>query len=342
MYKSLLLVIFGVLVLSACLLVDGRVEQTPQPSTTATHIEIDAEDNGLVVEVPAAPTPQLRNHTPIPKDEVLTENPDVVCGEVFCSLAWPGWMERPISEGLTRMIDRSYPYGSTGGGIYDPHHGVEFLNRHGTPVLAAQEGEVAFAGMDDVIKLGPYWGFYGNTVVLLHPDLLGDGEDIFTLYAHLSEIHVDVGDRVTVGQVIGKVGGTGAAYGPHLHFETRVGTNEYAHTSNPVVWFAPLDDDQHPGTASLAGWITDRGGNPVPEFSLTLEKISSTGGVEAYFYPMTYYTVGMNGHPMLEENFAISDIPAGDYRLAFIYGQLYEFFITLEPGSLGFIKVQLD
>jgi murein DD-endopeptidase MepM/ murein hydrolase activator NlpD len=342
MQKSFFLVLLGIFVLSACLPVEGRVEQEPQPAPTSTLVEIEEVDNAPGIEKPVEHTPEARQPTPVPTNEPQLDSDDVDCGETFCSLIWRGWLERPIGETLTRTIDRSYPYGSTGGGNFDPHHGVEFLNRHGTPVLAAQGGEVVFAGLDDVTRLGPYLGFYGNVVVLYHPDLLGIEDEVFTLYAHLSEIRVDVGDQVEVGEEIGKVGGTGAAYGPHLHFETRVGSNDYAHTVNPVVWFAPLDDAEHPQTASLAGLILDRGGKPVPEFPLTLEKISPSGSVETYFYPMTYFPVGMNGHPVLGENFAMADIPAGDYRLAFIAGRLYEFFFTLEPGSLGLIKVQLD
>lgn len=340
MRKPFLLVIISIFALSACVPVEGEIEAVSQPSPMATRIDLEIDDHTVDVEAPVAlETPAL---TPVPIDKPQPETDEVDCGESFCALNWPGWLERPIGEGLTRTIDRSYPYGSTGDGNFDPHHGVEFLNKHGTSVMAAQAGEVVFAGMDDITKLGPYLGFYGNVVVLLHPDLLGNGDEVFTLYAHLSEISVEVGKQVAVGQIIGKVGGTGAAYGPHLHLETRVSINDYAHTVNPVVWFAPLDDAEHQNTAGLAGLILDRDGTPVPEFPLTLEKLESSGVIEAHYYPMTYYPVGMNAHPLLGENFAVPDIPAGDYRLAFIAGRLYEVFFTLEPGTLGFIKVQLD
>jgi murein DD-endopeptidase MepM/ murein hydrolase activator NlpD len=343
MRRLLLLVLLGILALSACRPAGGWSEQPPLPSPTPTSIIYENNDDDVpLVEEPVERTPLPPEPTPRVDDDPKPEEVDIDCGEIFCTLVWPGWLERPIGEGLTRTIDRSYPYGSTGDGLFDPHHGVEFLNRHGTPVLAVQNGEVIFAGMDDMTRLGPFGGFYGNVVVLQHGDLLGNDKQIFTLYAHLSEIGVEMGDQVALGEELGRVGGTGAAFGPHLHFETRVDINDYAHTVNPVLWFAPLDDTDHQGTAVLAGLILDQGGKPVPEFPLTLEKIAATGEVEGYYYPLTYFPVGMNAHPLLGENFTVPDIPAGDYRLAFISGRLYEVFFTLEPGTLGFIKVQLD
>lgn len=342
MRKHFLLVVIIILgwhFLTACQAVEVQEVDAPQPPAPATP-----------VFTPTATTlPQQPANTPTPfepesleLDEPIFAWDQLDCGDAFCLAAWPGWLERPIGAGGIKMIDRTYPYGSTAGGIYDPHRGVEFQNAYGTPVLAAADGQAVFAGMDDMDKLGPYWQFYGNVVVLRHQGLLTGDRDVYTLYAHLSQIYVDEGDWVNVGAVLGKVGATGAADGPHLHFEVRVDNNDYAHTTNPVLWFPPLDDDEYQGLATLAGVILDRGGTPVPEFSLTLERLSETGEVVAYYYPETYLAVGKNAHPLLGENFAVPDIPAGDYRLALIYGRFYEFFFRLEPGSLGFIKVDLD
>lgn len=328
-----------VLILSACQANEGHVEDLPQPriSPTVVLVEQDAplEEPIKINADSVQPTPYLSEDETADTDELACEAP-------FCLLPWPGWLERPIGEGYIRTIDRSYPYASTGDGNYDLHHGVEFLNKYGSPVLAALEGEVVFAGSDDMDRLGPFWAFYGNVVILQHAGLLPEGVDVFTLYAHLSEVDVFVGQKVTTGEVLGKIGATGAADGPHLHFETRVFSNDYAHTVNPVLWFAPLDDPDHQKTATLAGIILDQWGNPITKFPLTLEKLNQAGAVEAYYYPKTYHPGPVNAHPLLGENFTLPDIPAGNYRLAFIYGRMYEFFFTLEPGMLGFLQIQLD
>lgn len=87
------------------------------------------------------------------------------------------------------------------------HEGTDYAADYGTPVLAAGEGVVVKAG---------YSGGYGNLVELRHAN------GISTRYGHLSAILVRPGTRVSQGQVIGRVGATGLATGPHLHYEFRV------------------------------------------------------------------------------------------------------------------------
>ncbi len=87
------------------------------------------------------------------------------------------------------------------------HTGLDFPAPHGTPVLAARTG---------VVTVAESIAGYGSTVALKHE--LGAS----TLYAHLSAILVQPGEKVAAGQPLGRVGATGAATGPHLHFEVRV------------------------------------------------------------------------------------------------------------------------
>ena len=90
-----------------------------------------------------------------------------------------------------------------------PHRGVDYAASVGTPIKAAGDGKVVFAGVK---------GGYGRTVILQH------GQSYSTLYAHMSRIARGVrsGKRLQQGQVIGYVGRTGLATGPHLHYEFQV------------------------------------------------------------------------------------------------------------------------
>jgi murein DD-endopeptidase MepM/ murein hydrolase activator NlpD len=114
---------------------------------------------------------------------------------VTSACALPRW---PVSGVLTS------PYGLRFRGIRpDLHEGVDVAAPEGTPVRAVMGGTVRFAGEQ---------GGYGNVVYLDH------GGSI-TVYAHLRSIAVERGARVAHGQVIGEVGRTGSASGPHLHLE---------------------------------------------------------------------------------------------------------------------------
>ncbi|WP_339694141.1 M23/M56 family metallopeptidase [uncultured Roseivirga sp.] len=85
------------------------------------------------------------------------------------------------------------------------HKGVDFSAKTGTPVIATASGTVE--------KVESLKGGYGNYIQLKHDD------QYQTLYAQLSEMNVQVGDKVEKGQLIGKVGNTGHSTGPHLHYE---------------------------------------------------------------------------------------------------------------------------
>lgn len=89
------------------------------------------------------------------------------------------------------------------------HRGVDYAAPTGTPVKAAGQGKIVFVGRK---------GGYGNTIVLQH------GSKYTTLYGHLSRFSKNLksGMPVKQGQVIGYVGSTGLASGPHLHFEFRI------------------------------------------------------------------------------------------------------------------------
>ena len=85
----------------------------------------------------------------------------------------------------------------------NPHSGLDFAANHGTPIKAPAAGTV--------ILTGDYF-FNGKTVFVDH------GQGLISMFCHLSEIGVKVGDELPRGGVLGKVGATGRATGPHLHW----------------------------------------------------------------------------------------------------------------------------
>ncbi len=104
------------------------------------------------------------------------------------------------------------------------HRGVDYAAPSGTPIRAAGSGKVLFRGVQ---------GGYGNTIVLQH------GSNITTLYGHLSRFgNARAGARVDQGDVIGYVGSSGLATGPHLHYEYRVNG---AHRNPRTVTLPPAD-----------------------------------------------------------------------------------------------------
>jgi len=92
---------------------------------------------------------------------------------------------------------------------YRPHHGLDYAAPTGTPVSAIGSGTVVFSGIK---------GSYGKFVIIKHPN------GYKSYYGHLSKIekNIRIGVRTEQGQIIGYVGATGLATGPHLHYELRI------------------------------------------------------------------------------------------------------------------------
>ncbi len=116
----------------------------------------------------------------------------------------------PVRKPVSGEIDIASPFGVR----MDPflhipamHTGIDFRGNVGDPIHATAAGRVTIAGWS---------GGYGKMVEIDH------GNGLATRYGHLSEIDVDVGDMVRIGQIIGRLGSTGRSTGPHLHYETRV------------------------------------------------------------------------------------------------------------------------
>lgn len=128
-------------------------------------------------------------------------------------VAGPGTF-RALRAALPRCpISLAWPVRAAVGDLFGPrsstfHPGIDLPTAAGTPVGAAASGRVVFAGFDG--------GGYGNLVEVAH------GGGVVSMYAHLAGVSVRVGQTVTAGARVGRVGSTGESTGPHLHFEVHV------------------------------------------------------------------------------------------------------------------------
>jgi len=115
--------------------------------------------------------------------------------------------------------------------VWRPHRGVDYAAPRGTRIRATGDGQISFVGRK---------GGYGKTIVITH------GRGHTTLYAHLSRYAKGMkkGARVQQGQLIGYVGATGVATGPHLHYEFRVNGVHRDPLTVELPRSAPLDKDE--------------------------------------------------------------------------------------------------
>jgi murein DD-endopeptidase MepM/ murein hydrolase activator NlpD len=117
---------------------------------------------------------------------------------------WSGAFVLPVDgQPTSNFGTRSYYNGQP----RSPHAGVDFVGAVGTPIRAANHGEV-------VVASAMY--FTGNTIVIDY------GDRLLSVFAHLSEMHVKAGDIVEPSTIVGLVGATGRVTGPHLHWSVRL------------------------------------------------------------------------------------------------------------------------
>jgi murein DD-endopeptidase MepM/ murein hydrolase activator NlpD len=244
------------------------------------------------------------------------------------------WLGRPIPADYRDWLDRTYPYGGTSGGRLRPHTGGDFFNPEGTPVIAASDGTVYYAGTDAETLYGPDPNFYGNLIVL-RTNLSYQGQPVYTLYGHLSQIGVEPGQNIAAGEEIGRVGGTGVANGgAHLHFEVRVGdpTSYVTSTRNPDLWIAPYG-----GYGTLAGRVADAGGAALPNVSVTIR------GEDAIRYAVTYAGAENIPDAELGENFTYGDLPAGWYTVTTgIQGRSVQQRVYVPAGQIAWVVFNLE
>ncbi|OGO18945.1 MAG: hypothetical protein A2Z14_04825 [Chloroflexi bacterium RBG_16_48_8] len=238
------------------------------------------------------------------------------------------YFARPIPSGEVNWPNPSYRYGNTFFSDTTVHTGVDLGADQGADVLAAGDGEVIWVGY------GLYRGFedltdpYGLAIAIRH-DFGHKGKQLYTLYAHLEKTIVWLGQRVKVGDKIGTVGITGHTTGPHLHFEVRLGENDYYSTRNPELWMVPPE-----GWAILAGRVTNSYGHYLME-----QLVEITSLVDGQTWTVkTYKHTAINMDDEYKENFVISDLPSGPYEIKINYfGVNMKTQLFLYPGRTNII-----
>jgi murein DD-endopeptidase MepM/ murein hydrolase activator NlpD len=283
---------------------------TPSPSPTPTNTSTPT------------PTP-TSTPTPMP-----TATPTLAPASAHLWLEIPIW---PESEG-DHFPGTYFPYGATGGGRYHLHHGVDYMNPAGTPVLAAAAGRVIVAGDDLQTVYGLKPDFYGN-LVIQELDQRFQERPVYLLYGHLSRVEVAVGQHVEPGDVVGLVGMTGVAIGNHLHLEVRLDANDYESTRNPVLWLRP-----EPGQGLIAGLLKDAQGEPIPETPVTFFRAAEPN--KWWRQVQTYANEGVNADDQLGENFALGYVPAGEYLVKVKIGEKsFVRPVAVEAGQIAFVEI---
>lgn len=240
------------------------------------------------------------------------------------------YFSRPIAADEIDWPIADYRYG----GVFFAdvvHTGVDIPAPVGTPVLAAGSGRVVWAGY------GVYRGGtdptdpYGLAITIRH-DFGYQGQPLYTIYGHLSQIDVAEGQHVETGQAIGLCGETGNVTGPHLHFELRLGENSYFDTRNPELWVVPPI-----GWGVLVGRVMDTSGKLV-----TAQRIIVTDPETGQnWFARSYGTETINPDEYYRENLVIGDLPAGNYLLRTAYaGVSHRLEIEIQPGLVTYFIFQ--
>lgn len=236
------------------------------------------------------------------------------------------FFSRPIAADEVNWPLADYRYG----GVFLPgvvHTGIDIPVKLGTPVQAAGAGRVTWAGFGLYRGVEDSTDPYGLAVAIKH-EFGYQGETLYTIYGHLSRVDVLLGQHVDAGEMIGLSGETGKVTGPHLHFEVRIGKNNYFVSRNPELWMAPPQ-----GWGILAARLLNNIGEPI--YSQQVTVISKDTGQT---WNVNSYGEGtVNSDPYYRENLVLGDLPSGDYTVWLPYeGSTYNTDIHINAGMVSY------
>ncbi len=337
---TILITIIGILIISGC-----------KPGSSSVNVDVDILANSTATNLPdSIPVVEVFDSTEEtispsieakPTEMLLIETPLIAPdnSQMNANLFVP-ILGFPIPKDASRQIEPSYRFGSTLFGERIPHDGVEMLNPEGTPVLAAADGKVYFSGNDRTFKRGRFTNFYGNIIILEHhiPDY---SVPVYTFYAHLSSLDVNEGEIVSKGERIGLVGATGKAFTNHLHFEVRIGDVLLQNARNPELFLPLLRTKDQPEVGILIGSLVSQNGNPIPGVSVVIQKLVDGVQQPGTAIYLETYAKTIYAEQNWNENFVVSNLPVGKYRIsAFAYQYFVEEIITIKDGE--FTTIQLS
>ncbi len=327
-----LLTFITILVITACNPGLNSVNGGIGIKSTSTPPDVsELIQNDELIDASISYTPTLLDAKPA--EMVVTESPLTTPESPSNENLFVPLLGFPIPADASRQIEPTYRFGSTLLGERIPHDGVEMINPEGTPVLAAADGKVYFSGNDRTFKRGRFTNFYGNIIILEH-QIPAYSVPVYTFYAHLSDLDVNEGDLVTKGEKIGSVGATGKAFTNHLHFEVRIGDVLLQNARNPELFLPLLRTQDQPEVGILIGSLTSVNGNPIPGVSVVIQKMVDGVQQPGTAIYLETYAKTIYAEQNWEENFVVSSLPVGEYRVsAFAYQYLVEKIITIRDGE---------
>jgi murein DD-endopeptidase MepM/ murein hydrolase activator NlpD len=236
------------------------------------------------------------------------------------------YFSRPIAANEINWPLADYRYG----GVFLPdvvHTGIDIPAHPGTEVLAAGTGQVVWAGYGLYLGNDDPLDPYGLAVTIRH-DFGFQGEALYSVYGHLQSMKVEVGQLVKTGDLLGFVGQTGKVTGPHLHFEVRVGKNDFSVSRNPELWLAPPQ-----GWGVLVARIMNTDGYHM-EGQLVTARAKETG---QNWSVKSYGKGAVVNDAYYHENLVLGDLPAGEYEVLIDYaGSKYNLDIRIHPGLVSY------
>lgn len=250
-------------------------ESTATPTPTAEPTAVPTATPGVTATPTAAPTSTPEPSAVPSASPVVTPTPTPTPSPQ--PVVNPVKLEHDVLDNVDKVCIYLFPVPNSSEITQEysaEHKAIDIAASSGSPVYAAEDGTVSYVQIWDGSYDTTGMMSYGHMVEVRH----ADGNT--TLYAHLSEINVQQGEKVVRGQRIGRVGSTGNATGPHLHFEVitsegKADPAEYLWTM-PGEWIMGYAADTEAGI-SLTG-IGDTGKSVIHFYSLAKETTTTVTG----------------------------------------------------------------